>query len=122
MLQGLEFRRVLQLELHIKGQTHQQDGQQEGRAPGPGEEGLGRHSGPHDQEQEIGQDQAGRHPHLGEAAVKALAVGRGVLDGQQGCAAPLSAHRQTLQETQDDQDHRRRHADHRIPRQEAYSG
>jgi len=102
--------RVLELQLHIEAQAHQRQRQQEGDAPAPLDERIGRNRRAHDQHDEVGQHHAGRHAHLGEAAVEAAAVFRRVLDGEQRCAAPLAADREALGEPQHDQQQGRGHA------------
>ncbi len=121
-LQRLVIGSVFQLQLDEETQQHQQHGNQERDPPAPGGEVLLGHDFAHDQEDQVRQDHPGRHAHLGEAAEEAATVRRRALDGHQGRAAPLTADREALGETQQDQDQGRSDPQGRIAGQQADAG
>ena len=115
-LQAAERRRLQQAKANEQADTNQQDADQEGQAPAPGEEVPLRHL--RDQgEYADGTDVAERVAHLHHGAQQAPAARRRVLDHHQHRAAPLAAQADALQEAQCHQQHWGGQTDLRVRRQ-----
>ena len=100
LLDGLEGGALHDAEADPHGGGDQGDAQEEGDAPAPRQELLLAHQLGAQEEDDVGQDDAGRDAHLGRCAVEALlALGR-VLGGHEDGAAPLAADADALEEAQ----------------------
>ena len=113
---------VLETKLDIQAKRDQHDAHQEGNAPAPGEKGLVRHRGAREQKGQVRQDRADRRPGLRQAAIEAALPRWRALAREQHGACPLATDRETLHETQHDQEQRREGAGERIRGQAADQG
>src|SRR5215211_5188473 len=94
----------------------QEHAQEERHAPAPGQKGVPGEGG-YQGEGSRAEHEARWHPHLRPARVEAAATFRGVLDGHEHRAAPLSTEAETLEEAQRDEQDRGKDADGLIARE-----
>ena len=99
--------------------SEQQDADEEGAAPAPGEERLVRQQARQQRDRAGAETQAEREADLREAGVEAAAIVRRVFEGHQHRAAPLAAHGEALHQAQHHQQQRRGDADLGVGRHQA---
>src|ERR671920_1298635 len=91
----------------VESYQYQHEARHERHAPAPGGELLVRKGSGQRKEEPVGQQEAGRRAHLGEARVETPLVLRRVLGRYQDGATPLAAEAEALQKSQDYQQDRR---------------
>src|SRR5207302_9737567 len=108
--QRLEHRRLENAEPDVQADTDQDDADQEGNPPAPGQE---RRTGEvlGDQGHDRGQEETHRNPELGPTAQEALPLLASPLHRHEHRAAPLPAHADALAEPQRGPEDRRPNAD-----------
>jgi hypothetical protein len=111
-----EHGRLFELHADVDGNREQDDRQQEGHAPAPSLEVLAEQPAAAEDHDER-QDHARSRRDLNPARVVSAAARRGVFRDVSRGAAVLAADGETLQQSQRDQDDRRRDADRRLARQ-----
>ena len=117
-LHSLEHRRLRDPGSNERAERQQHDAGKEGNAPAPGLEiGFGKFG--RKRKDQRCEHQSDRKSDLNEAAVEPAFAGRRVLDNHQGSAAPFAAKADALDDAQQNEKDRRKHADGCVVRKQA---